>query len=49
LNRLGDVRLAAADPDAARTAWQRALAILADLDHPDADDVRAKLRTAAPP
>lgn len=49
LNRLGDVRLAADDPDAARTAWQRALTILTDLDHPDADDVRAKLRAAAPP
>ena len=29
--------------DGARTAWQQALTILDDLDHPDADTVRTKL------
>jgi hypothetical protein len=43
LGKLGDVRLATGDPDAARGAWQRALAILGELNHPDADQVRAKL------
>ena len=32
-------------PDQARTAWTTALDILTDLDHPDADTVRAKLAT----
>jgi hypothetical protein len=42
LVRLGDTHLAADNPDGARTAWQRALDILTELDHPDADTVRAK-------
>jgi DNA-binding SARP family transcriptional activator/tetratricopeptide (TPR) repeat protein len=44
LTRLGDSHQAAGDPDAARTTWLDAAAILTDLDHPDADTVRAKLR-----
>jgi DNA-binding SARP family transcriptional activator/Tfp pilus assembly protein PilF len=44
LTRLGDTYHAAGDPRAARDAWQQALAILDDLDHPDASQVRAKLR-----
>ena len=44
LSRLGDTHLAAARPDEAHEVWQQALAILEDLDHPDADEVRAKLR-----
>jgi len=43
LTRLGDTQRAAGEPAAARDAWQRALAILTELDHPDADQVRAKL------
>jgi tetratricopeptide (TPR) repeat protein len=43
LGNLGDVHLAAGEPLAARDAWQRALAILDELDHPDAEQVRAKL------
>jgi hypothetical protein len=43
LTHLGDTRDAASQPDAAHTAWQQALDILTDLDHPDADRVRAKL------
>jgi tetratricopeptide (TPR) repeat protein len=44
LIRLGDAHEAAADPEAARTRWQQALAILDDLQHPDADTVSSKLR-----
>jgi hypothetical protein len=36
---------AAGNPTAARTAWQHALDILTDLNHPDADSVRAKLHS----
>jgi DNA-binding SARP family transcriptional activator len=43
LSQLGDAHHAAGDPGAASQAWLEALAILEDLDHPDADDVRAKL------
>ncbi len=43
LANLGDVRLATGDPPAARDDWQRALIILDELDHPDAEKVRAKL------
>jgi tetratricopeptide (TPR) repeat protein/DNA-binding XRE family transcriptional regulator len=43
LSHLGDTRHAAADLAQARQAWQQALAILDDLQHPDADQVRAKL------
>lgn len=47
LTRLGDAHLAATDPEAARNAWQQALAILDDLHVPDADQVRAKLDALA--
>jgi DNA-binding SARP family transcriptional activator/tetratricopeptide (TPR) repeat protein len=43
LTRLGDTRHAAGDLAQAREAWRQALAILEDLQHPDADQVRAKL------
>jgi len=43
LTRLGDTHLAAARPDEAHEVWHQALAILEDLDHPDADGVREKL------
>ncbi len=43
LTHLGDTRHAAGDLAPAREAWQQALAILEDLQHPDADQVRAKL------
>jgi tetratricopeptide (TPR) repeat protein len=53
LNNLGDVHLSAGDPAAARKAWSRALQIFDDIDHPDRDQVRAKLHAshhpAAPP
>jgi tetratricopeptide (TPR) repeat protein len=43
LSSLGDTHHAGGDTAAARECWQRALAILADLGHPDAGTVRAKL------
>ncbi len=43
LARLGDVHVASGDPGSARHAYQRALRILTELDHPDADAVRARL------
>ncbi|TMM38894.1 MAG: tetratricopeptide repeat protein [Actinobacteria bacterium] len=49
LAHLGDTHHAAGNPAAARTAWQDALNILADLDHsdPDADAVRTRLHDRA--
>jgi tetratricopeptide (TPR) repeat protein/transcriptional regulator with XRE-family HTH domain len=43
LTHLGDTRRAVGELSQARYAWQQALAILEDLQHPDADKVRAKL------
>ncbi|MGO9080416.1 MAG: AfsR/SARP family transcriptional regulator [Streptosporangiaceae bacterium] len=43
LDHIGDLRLAAGHLRDARTSWEEALAILHDLHHPDADQVRAKL------
>ncbi|MGW6930954.1 BTAD domain-containing putative transcriptional regulator [Lentzea sp. NPDC054927] len=44
LANLGDSRHSAGDQAGAREAWREALSILDDLDHPDADGLRAKLR-----
>jgi DNA-binding SARP family transcriptional activator/tetratricopeptide (TPR) repeat protein len=46
LTRLGDTRHAAGDEQGAQGAWRHALTILDDLNHPDANRVRAKLTTA---
>jgi tetratricopeptide (TPR) repeat protein/transcriptional regulator with XRE-family HTH domain len=43
LARLGDTRQAADDLAQAREAWQQAMAIYQEMQHPDADQVRAKL------
>jgi DNA-binding SARP family transcriptional activator/tetratricopeptide (TPR) repeat protein len=43
LGHIGDAHLAMGERDAARAAWRDALAILHELDHRDADPVRAKL------
>ena len=43
LVHLGDTYDASGDAEAARDRWRAALAILTDLDHPDADQVRARL------
>ena len=43
LMRLGDTYQASGDTGAARDTWQEALAISTDLDHPDAEQVRARL------
>ena len=47
LIHLGDVHSAVGDVDASRDTWQRALALLADLYHPEAGQVRAKLQALA--
>ncbi|HWM04677.1 MAG TPA: BTAD domain-containing putative transcriptional regulator [Actinophytocola sp.] len=46
LAHLGDTHATAGDPDRAREAWSQALTILTDLDHPDADRLRATLNHA---
>jgi DNA-binding SARP family transcriptional activator/Tfp pilus assembly protein PilF len=43
LVHLGDAQLAAGDADAARDSFRRALALLDQLDHPDAAQVRDRL------
>jgi tetratricopeptide (TPR) repeat protein/transcriptional regulator with XRE-family HTH domain len=43
LTHLGNTHQAVGDLEAARSAWQEALVILDDLQHPDAEPVRAKL------
>jgi len=47
LTHLGDAYAAAGRPDEARPVWESALTILEKLDHPDADAVRARLKTSA--
>jgi len=44
LTHIGDTHRAARDLRGARDTWQEALAILHDLDHPDASQVRDRLR-----
>ncbi len=48
LGHLGDARHAAGDAAGARAAWEEALAILDDLQQPEADGIRAKLRELGP-
>ena len=43
LIELGDAQQAAGNPQAAREAWQHALAILEGLHHPDVTPFRARL------
>ena len=44
LVNLGDVYESAGDLVQARRAWLQALRIFEEIDHPDSDKVRAKLR-----
>jgi len=44
LSSLGDVHYSSGDAAAARRAWGEALRIFGEIDHPDRDKVRAKLR-----
>jgi tetratricopeptide (TPR) repeat protein len=44
-SNIGDVHRSAGDLVAARRAWAQALRILDEIDHPDRDEVRAKLLT----
>lgn len=43
LDRLGDSHAARGDATVARQAWREAAEILAEMEHPEADQVRAKL------
>jgi tetratricopeptide (TPR) repeat protein len=43
LTHIGDTHFAAGDMNAACDAWQQSLAILDELQHPEADRIRAKL------
>jgi tetratricopeptide (TPR) repeat protein len=43
LDQLGNVQRSASDHKAARQTWTRALRIFDEIDHPDGDQVRAKL------
>jgi hypothetical protein len=45
---LADTQHDAGDSAAARDAYQQALTIFTELDHPDADTVRAKLADCHP-
>lgn len=47
LVHLGDAQLSAGDAEAARRTWMHALRIFDEIDHPDGDHVRARLRPAA--
>jgi len=47
LIHVGDTHEAAGDLAGARETWQQALEMLGDLQHPDADRIRAKLRETA--
>jgi DNA-binding SARP family transcriptional activator len=47
LDHLAGSQLAAGDGTAAGRTWQRALDILLELEHPEAEDLRAKLRRLA--
>ncbi|MGB2567661.1 BTAD domain-containing putative transcriptional regulator [Micromonospora citrea] len=47
LRHLGETEHAVGDVDAARRSWRQALDILTEVEHPDAERVRALLDTAA--
>lgn len=44
LTRLGDTHLAMGNHGSARESWRAALVLLTELGHPDAEQVRARLR-----
>jgi len=44
LDGIGDVHLSAGDIEAASRAWTQALRIFDEIDHPDGESVRSKLR-----
>jgi DNA-binding SARP family transcriptional activator/tetratricopeptide (TPR) repeat protein len=48
LDRLGDVHSSAGDHDAARWAWIQSLRTFDEIDHPEGDRIRTKLRLAGP-
>ncbi|MDT0470850.1 BTAD domain-containing putative transcriptional regulator [Streptomyces sp. DSM 41014] len=44
LGHLGDVHRESGEPEAARTSWRQALALFEESDHPDAEQMRQRLR-----
>ena len=46
---VGDIHADLGDAEAARPAWSSALIILDDLQHPDADAVRARIEAGTAP
>jgi DNA-binding SARP family transcriptional activator len=48
LDRLGDAHSSAGDHDAARWAWIQSLRTFDEIDHPEGDRIRTKLRLAGP-
>lgn len=48
LARVGDTYQSLGDPASAARTWRRALTILEDIDHRDADDVRRRLQVLGP-
>jgi tetratricopeptide (TPR) repeat protein len=49
LDHIGDAHCHLGNLNAARLAWQQAVRILGEMDHPDSDHVRAKLRDHSGP
>ena len=49
LAHLGDTHDVAGESDSARSRWQQALTIFDELDHPDAEKIRARLHRLAEP
>jgi DNA-binding SARP family transcriptional activator/tetratricopeptide (TPR) repeat protein len=45
LTHIGDTHVADGDPGLAHDAWRQALDIYEDIDHPDGEEIRAKLRS----
>jgi hypothetical protein len=46
LTKLGDTHYATGDTASAQLAWEQALSFLEELGHPDAEEVRTRLREA---
>lgn len=49
LGHLGDLHREFAEPEAARTSWRQALALFEEADHPDAEQMRERLRESGGP
>ncbi|MEU9388309.1 hypothetical protein AB0D38_48690, partial [Streptomyces sp. NPDC048279] len=49
LVHIGDTHRAAHHDRQAALAWREALAVLDEIDHPEAEDLRGRLKDLAPP